>query len=178
LDEAAAFYNAALALDPLGAISQAGLGTISYRMGRLPEAEARLRAAIEVSPTFLWAHWTLGAVLLAAGKLDAALEQMLKATSDGGADAGIALVYHSMKRNAESDAALARATNAFAADRAYVLAQVHAYRGESEQALAWLDRAYRQKDVALYRVKGDPLLKNLEPDPGYSAFLRKMNLLQ
>jgi TolB-like protein len=176
LDEAAAFYNAALALDPLGAISHAGLGTISYRMGRIPEAEARLRSAIEVSPTFLWAHWTLGTVLLTAGKLDAALAQMQQSTSDGGADAGIALVYHAMKRKAESDAALVRATNAYAEHSAYVLAQVHAYRGEFEQALAWLDRAYRQKDVALYRVKGDPLLKNLEPDPRYKAFLRKMNL--
>ena len=176
LDEAAAFYNAALALDPLGAISHAGLGTISYRMGRIPEAEARLRSAIEVSPTFLWAHWTLGSVLLAAGKLDAALAQMQQATSDGGADAGIALVYHAMKRKAESDAALVRATNTYAGHSAYVLAQVHAYRGEFEQALAWLDRAYRQKDVALYRVKGDPLLRNLEPDPRYKAFLRKMNL--
>jgi len=176
LDEAAAFYNAALALDPLGAISHAGLGTISYRMGRIPEAEARLRTAIEVSPTFLWAHWTLGTVLLAAGKLDAALAQMQQATSDGGADAGIALVYHAMKRKAESDAALVRAANAYAEHRAYVVAQVHAYRGEIEQALAWLDRAYRQKDVALYRVKGDPLLKNLEPDPRYKAFLHRMNL--
>ena len=176
LDEAAAFYNAALALDPLGAISHAGLGTISYRMGRIPEAEARLRSAIEVSPTFLWAHWTLGSVLLTAGKLDAGLAQMQQATSDGGADAGIALVYHAMKRKAESDAALVRATNTYAGHSAYVLAQVHAYRGEFEQALAWLDRAYRQKDVALYRVKGDPLLRNLEPDPRYKAFLRKMNL--
>ena len=176
LDEAAAFYNAALALDPLGAVSHAGLGTISYRMGRLPEAEARLRSAIEVSPTFLWAHWTLGTVLLTAGKLDEALAQMQQATSDGGADAGIALVYHAMKRKAESDAALVQATNTYAEHSAYVLAQVHAYRGEFEQALAWLDRAYRQKDVALYRVKGDPLLKNLEPNPRYKAFLRKMNL--
>jgi TolB-like protein/Flp pilus assembly protein TadD len=176
LDEAATFYNAALALDPLGAIAHAGLGTISYRKGRIPEAEARLRTAIEVSPTFLWAHWTLGTVLLAAGKLDAALAQMQQATSDGGADAGIALVYHAMKRKAESDAALVRASNAYAEHWAYVVAQVHAYRGEIEQALAWLDRAYRQKDVALYRVKGDPLLKNLEPDPRYKAFLHKMKL--
>jgi TolB-like protein/Flp pilus assembly protein TadD len=176
LDEAAAFYNAALALDPLGAISHAGLGTIGYRMGRFPEAEARLRTAIEISPTFLWAHWTLGTVLLAAGKLDAALAQMQHATSDGGADAGIALVYHAMKRKGESDAALVRATNAYAEHWAYVVAQVHAYRGEIEQALAWLDRAHRQKDVSLYRVKGDPLLKNLEPDPRHKAFLHKMNL--
>jgi hypothetical protein len=28
----------------------------------------------------------------------------------------------------------------------------------------------------LYRVKGDPLLKNLEPDARFRAFLRKMKL--
>jgi hypothetical protein len=57
-----------------------------------------------------------------------------------------------------------------------VLAEVHAYRGEIDEAFAWLDRAYRQKDVSLYRIKGDPLLKNLEPDPRYRVFLRQMNL--
>jgi TolB-like protein/Flp pilus assembly protein TadD len=178
LDEAAAFYNAAMALDPWGAISHAGLGTISYRKARILEAEARLRTAIEVSPTFLWAHWTLGTVLLAAGRLDAALAQMQQAGTDGGADAGIALVYHAMDRRAESDAALARAASAYAEHWAYVIAQVHAYRGEIEQAFAWLERAYRQKDVALYRVKGDPLLKNLEADPRHKAFLRKMSLAE
>jgi hypothetical protein len=28
----------------------------------------------------------------------------------------------------------------------------------------------------LYRMKGDPLLRNLEPDARYKAFLRKMKL--
>ena len=176
MDEATAFFNAASALDPLGPISQAGLGTISYRIGRIAEAEARLRTAIEISPTFLWAHWTLGTVLLTAGKLEAALAQMQQATSDGGGDAGLALVYHAMNRGTESDAALIRATNAYAEHWAYVVAQVHAYRGEIDEAFVWLDRAYRQKDVALYRVKGDPLLRNLEADGRYKVFLRTMKL--
>jgi hypothetical protein len=81
-----------------------------------------------------------------------------------------------MRRSSESDAALLRATEAYGARWAYGIAEVHAYRGEIDRAFAWLDRAYRQKDVALYRVKGDPLLKNLESDPRYNAFLRRMNL--
>jgi len=176
LHEAAGFYNAAAALDPLGAVAHSGLGTVCYRTGRLAEAEAEFRKAVEISPTFLWAHWTLGTVLLAAGRLEAALAQMQQATSDGGGNEGLALVYHAMKRKAESDAALARATKANAEHRAYGVAQVHAYRGEIDQAFAWLDRAYRQKDVALYRVKGDPLLRNLETDARYKTFLRKMKL--
>jgi hypothetical protein len=57
-----------------------------------------------------------------------------------------------------------------------VIAQAHAYRAEHDQAFQWLDRAYSQKDVELCWVKGDPLFKNLEADPRYCIFLRKMNL--
>ena len=81
-----------------------------------------------------------------------------------------------MKRNTCSDSALARATKSHAGGWAYGIAEVHAYRGEIDQAFNWLDRAYRQKDVVLYRLKGDPLLRNLEPDARYAKFLRKMNL--
>ena len=63
-----------------------------------------------------------------------------------------------------------------ASDAAYEIAQAHAYRAELDQAFAWLDRAFIQKDVELYWVKGDPLLKNLEGDVRYKWFLRKMNL--
>jgi TolB-like protein/Flp pilus assembly protein TadD len=176
LDEAAGFFNAASALDPLGAVSHGALGTIYYRSGRLAEAEAEFRRALEISPTYRWAHWSLGTVLLTAGSLDAALSQMQQATADCGGDAGLALVYHAMKRNADSDGALERATKAYAERWAYGIAEVHAYRGEIGQAFTWLDRAYRQKDVVLYRMKGDPLLRNLEPDARYKAFLRKMKL--
>jgi TolB-like protein/lipoprotein NlpI len=176
LDEAAGFFNAASALDPLGAVSHGEFGTIYYRSGRLAEAEAKFRRVLEISPTYLWAHWSLGIVLLTAGRLDAALSQMQQVTPESGGDAGLALVYHAMKRNAESDAALARATKADAGHWAYGIAEVHAYRGEIDQAFTWLERAYRQKDVMLYRIKGDPLLRNLESDARYKTFLRKMKL--
>ena len=40
----------------------------------------------------------------------------------------------------------------------------------------WLERAYTQKDSGLVYVRVDLPLKNLEGDPRYKAFLRKMNL--
>jgi hypothetical protein len=49
-------------------------------------------------------------------------------------------------------------------------------RGEADEAFARLDRAYAQKHVELYWIKGDWLLKSLEGDQRYKAFLRKMNL--
>lgn len=85
-------------------------------------------------------------------------------------------VYYALGRKADSDALLTSYTRDHAGDDAFSIAEAHASRGESDEALRWLDRAYAQKDSALYRVKGDPLLKNLEPDPRFKAFLRKMKL--
>jgi hypothetical protein len=81
-----------------------------------------------------------------------------------------------MGRRAESDAALAKLVREHAQDNAFGIAKTYAFRGELDEAFAWLERAYRQKDSGLYLIKGDQLLKSLAGDPRYSAFLRKMNL--
>jgi len=51
-----------------------------------------------------------------------------------------------------------------------------ATRGESDKAFEWLERAYAQRDGGLASLKGDPLLKSIEHDPRYAAFLKKMRL--
>jgi hypothetical protein len=40
----------------------------------------------------------------------------------------------------------------------------------------WLERAYSQKDPFLWQIKSISLMKRLETDPRYKAFLLKMNL--
>jgi predicted Zn-dependent protease len=152
------------------------LGQMRYRAGRLTEAEAELQKAIALSPTYAEGYFFLTQILLAEGKLDAALSAIQQESPDNGRDTGLAIVYHALARSAESDAALARQTQAHAADAAYEIAQAHAYRGEIDAAFTWLERAYRQKDVELFWIKNDPLLRNLETDPRYKAFLRRMNL--
>jgi hypothetical protein len=42
--------------------------------------------------------------------------------------------------------------------------------------LEWLEHAYKQHDGGLAEMKGDPLLRNIEKDPRYAAFLQKMKL--
>jgi hypothetical protein len=55
------------------------------------------------------------------------------------------------------------------------IAEVYAFRGESDKAFEWLDRAYAQRDGGV-DIKGNPLLKSLERDPRYAALLKKMHL--
>ena len=52
-------------------------------------------------------------------------------------------------------------------------------RAMQDEAFAWLDRAYRQKDADLWNIKpvqADPLMKTFTHDPRFGAFLRRMNL--
>jgi hypothetical protein len=56
------------------------------------------------------------------------------------------------------------------------IADVYAFRGQSDEAMHWLERAYAQKDPELFRIKSQTELKSLTADPRYKALLRKMNL--
>jgi adenylate cyclase len=55
-------------------------------------------------------------------------------------------------------------------------ATVHAFRGESDEAFKWLDRAYAEKDLLLYTIKYRTEFDKLHGDPRYKALLKKMNL--
>ena len=175
-EESARLMSEAVALDPLNATWHELLAQMRYRAGRLTEAEAEMRKALDLTPTYAEGYFYLGQILLAERQLDASLIAMGQETPENGRDTGLAIVYHALGRRTESDLALARLVKQHASDAAYEIAQAHAYRAELDQAFQWLDRAYSQKDVELYWVKGDPLFKNLEADPRYSAFLRKMKL--
>ena len=175
-DEAARLTTASIALDPLFAGWHDLLAIIRDRTGRLTEAEVERRRTLDISPTYERAHFDLGLTLLAEGKLDATLAEMQEETPDGGRDAGLAIIYNARGRKVDSDRALAQFSGQHSTDRAYRIAQIHAYRGDANSAFVWLSRAYDQKDVDLLWFKGNLAFKAYETDPRYKAFLKKMNL--
>ena len=59
---------------------------------------------------------------------------------------------------------------------AYQIAEIHAWRGERDQAFEWLDRAYAQRDGGLVYLTNDRLLASLHADSRFGALLRKMKL--
>ena len=56
------------------------------------------------------------------------------------------------------------------------LAKMHAWLGEPEEALAWLERSYEERDPVLAQVLGvDPTWDALRSDPRFQELLRKIN---
>ena len=175
-DEALKLVNASLTQDPLNPSGYFVLYQVQLRRGRFAEAEAAIRRTLAISPTFSRAHFYLGRVLLARNQPQAALTEMQKEGDDATRLGGSAMAYFALRRKADSDVALAQMLKDQAKHNPFYIAQVYAFRGESDEAFKWLDRAYEQKDLSLSHIKGDVPFKALEGDPRYKTFLKKMNL--
>jgi hypothetical protein len=80
-------------------------------------------------------------------------------------------------RKTEANAAFARLIEAHARDEAYGIASVYASRGDANHAFEWLERAYAQREFALFWVKVDSDFKVLRNDPRFHAILVKLNLI-
>jgi Flp pilus assembly protein TadD len=175
-EEAAIHGRRAIELDPLNAISYLYLSFSLLSLGNLQEAEAIGRKALELSPDGISFRYWMAMVLDAQGRTEEAFAQCLLDKSDWSRLTCLAVLHHRLGRSRESDIALAelKATNADLA--AFQVAQVHAARGESDDAFAWLDRAFDQRDAGVSMVKSCPWFDNIHADPRWEQFLRKVGL--
>jgi eukaryotic-like serine/threonine-protein kinase len=176
LDEAVDLYRRAAELDPLRPGSHFSLGFALYCAGRYSEAQVPLQKALELNPQAENVHFALGKILLAQGHPQQAFTEVEQEPLQWAKLTGEALVYHALRRHADSDAALKKLIATHQNDAAYQIAQIYAYRGEPDKAFEWLDRAYRQRDAGAPALKIDPLFKSLRRDPRYTELLTKMNL--
>src|SRR5688572_566707 len=174
--EAARFYKQAIDLDPLKPIYYLGMGNNQTAVGKINEAILSFKKALEIDPRFQRAHMYQGINYLLLGRADLALKEMQQENNELFKTFGLALAYHALGRKHEADETLKEFTDKYENNWSYLLAQLHAFRGEKDLAFTWLETAYNKKDSWLFWVKGDPLLKNLKNDPRYNAFLKKMKL--
>jgi tetratricopeptide (TPR) repeat protein len=152
------------------------MGYLLYVAGRYDEAQAALQKALDLNPQAAFVHLTLGKILIAKGKPQPALAEIEKEPLEWGKLTGQALAYHALGREQDSNAALADLIAKYDTNADYQIAQVYAYRGESDKSFEWLERAYKQRDAGLADIKTDPLFKNLRHDPRFTEFLKKMRL--
>jgi tetratricopeptide (TPR) repeat protein len=176
LEEAVKLDEQAAALDPLRANSYLNLGYLLYLVGRYNEAQAALHKALELNPQAAIVHGDLGKILIAEAKPQQALAEFENEPTEWAKLTGEALAYHALGRERDSNTALARLIANYGAIAAYQIAEVYAFRGESDNAFESLERAYKQRDPGLPKFKTDPLLKTLRHDARYIELLKKMRL--
>jgi TolB-like protein/lipopolysaccharide biosynthesis regulator YciM len=176
-DEAIRLDRRAIELDPLRVSAYSRLGLHASYADRWQEAEAALRKVLELNPQYPGTHIRLGRIYLVQSKPEEALAEMQREPESAPwRGQGLALAYHAAGKKKEADATLADYVEKSQNDGAFQIAEIYAYRGETDKAFEWLERAYKQRDAGLAQMKGDPLLRNLERDPRWPELLKKMKL--
>jgi TolB-like protein/DNA-binding winged helix-turn-helix (wHTH) protein len=166
----------AVDLDPLNANSWESLGEAEFWMGQLDEAAADSKKGLALSPDSFPGPMQLSQIYVMQGRPQDALPEIEVVRYDPIRAFLYAIAYHALGRKKESDAALSNLITKYHASMAYQIAQVYAFRNQSNEAFEWLDRAYAQRDDGLIGTRVEPLLRNLHNDPRFAAFLKKLNL--
>jgi TolB-like protein/DNA-binding winged helix-turn-helix (wHTH) protein/tetratricopeptide (TPR) repeat protein len=179
LDEAIAFQRHAVAVDPLAASYRGNLGTFLMADGEWEEAKVEFEKALALSPLSLDYYAQIAQILIVQQRFAEALSAIAKVPEGRARLQCLALVHHAMGNVPAGDAALASLiTLAETSDSDLLLklaiADVYAFRGDSDAAFKWLASATQQaqddRDVAVrWRLKEglqlSPFLRSLSADP-------------
>jgi len=175
-DEALPLLRRAVELDPLNAGSWERLAETELCMGQLGQSAADSKKALELDPD----HWAslinLSRIYLLQGRPQDALPEIERVPNATHRAYLYAHTYYALGRKKESDAALNEVITKYHASNAFEIAEIFAFRNQTDEAFEWLDRAYAQSDPSMMSTKMDPLLKSLHNDPRFAALLKKLNL--
>ena len=166
----------AVALDPVNPSVRVDHGFALNSVRRFPEAEAEFRRLIELNPKAPWGHAGVSFNFTTQGRFDEAAAEAVQETNDWSRLYALTLAQWGQKKQSEADATLTQFIKADADIAAYQIAEIYAFRGDSDRAFEWLDRAYRQRDPGLAWSRSDIFLENLYPDPRWEKFMRKLGL--
>ena len=146
-----------------------------HRAGRLKEAESTFRKVLKLNAQYPGVYHGISLLYLDTNP-QAALAEIKCETEPLWRDQGLALGHYAAGKKKEADVLLVDFIEDFQTTAAFQIAEIYAFRGEADKAFEWLERAYQLRDSGLSEMKGDPLLRNIEHDPRYAAFLKKMKL--
>jgi len=178
-EEALAEAQRARELSPLSLVINTELGMALVRLGRYDEAIQQLRKTLEIDPKFFRAYQTMALAYEGKGDWPRALEVLEKrpGRGQGQGNAWLGYAYGVTGRRQEALEVLARIEKS--SHEHYVSPQsfavVHLGLGETEQAMAWLEKAYDGRAFEVLGFSGG-LFDRLKGDGRFQDLLRRMRL--
>ena len=174
LDEAVALDEAIVRRDPVNATALYNLGLNQRCAGKYDEAIASFRTVLSLNPGQGTTHTMLGVALLLKGDAVGAFAETEQEAVEPYRMIGLPMAYYALGRKADSDNALSSLIAKYGKEGACNIASVYAFRGEADQAFAWLDKAVENRDPGLADMVSENLFDKIHPDPRWLPFLRKI----
>src|SRR6266478_2548443 len=176
VQEAEKLARQAIELDPLAFVARGNLARILLAEGKLDEADAQARKAAELQPTGAASHRWQVLVAIQRGDGETALREAQLEPNEAYRRFELALAHYARGDRPAADAAL---SEMIARDRnllAYQIAEVYAWRGETDKAFEWLQISFDNRDTGTLSLLVDPLMRGLRDDPRYKNLLAKLGL--
>ncbi len=169
-------------LDPFSPIIRLNLAWVQFSAGDNDALIAASQKELAADPTFWDAYWDLGSAYVQKGELEQGIIALQKA---------VELSHQSTATLSSLGYALGRAGKSYEAGLllrtlqqralhepvpAEEIAIVYAGLGDKNNALLWLEQAYRDQSKGLVLLKADPWYHSLAAESGYRELLRKVGL--
>ncbi len=174
--EAIILDEKAVELDPLNLAAYLNLVLHAYNAGKFDLAIKTAKKLIELNPEYPGVHMKLGVVYLLQSNTEMASLEFEKEPDEVWRLYSNTLLKYSEGKNKEAGRYLDQIINNYGDIAAFQVAEIYSYKGDADKAFIWLENSYKIHDGGLTTIIGDPLFKNLENDPRYKAFLKKMKL--
>lgn len=157
--------------------------TIRYWAGQYEEAEQLARYALKPYGDFYYAHYQLGLIHEAQGRLEEAVEDQQRAIKHYRGESPMlaaALVRTEVllneRRSLDDDARGRRSRGAHPDAALFHLGAAYAALGDKDTAFQYLDAAVDAKEVWVSFAAVDPRIASLRSESRFGALLEKMDL--
>lgn len=175
LQQAVELQRESLKVNPLDAHGYFRLATLLMDLGRLDEARKAVNQTIARQPAAP-SHFLLALIEVLSGHPKAAVIAARKETSPSWRGYGLAIALEAAGEHAQAEAVLQTYIHDFSDVAAYQIAAIYAYRHQPDKALAWLERAWRNRDGGFAALLNNPFLKPYLNDPRFAAIRKKVGL--
>ena len=183
-DEALDEMSRAQELDPISLEKTAGIGEVLYYRREYDQAIEQYRKALEMDPNSGFVHWAVGRAYAEKGMYDQAIAAFQKSIPLSGDSpdepASLAYVYARAGKRREARQIIEELQER--SNRSYisptVMAIIYGGLGESDQAFAWLNKAYDDRDALLVFLQVEPVFDGLRSDARFDQLLRRVGVPQ
>ncbi len=181
-EEALEASKRGLALDPLDLTLNAHLGWHYLYAGQNDQALDQLLKTVEMNQNFPLARWYLGLTYEQKGMFTEAIAELNKLVVLSKRNptylASLGHAYAMAGQRAEG-AKILDELNELSKQRyvlPYCFAVIYAGLGEKDQAFAYLQKAYEERDSWMGHLKVEPRMNSLRSDPRFTDLLRRVGL--
>ena len=176
MDQAIALARRVVELDPLAASGHVRLARLLGEVGAFDEAESCLATGRQLGPAGPRFQGVQGRIRLYQGRYAEAFAAFEHESIDWERKTGMALALCGSGPKAAADAALQELIATDAETAAIQIAEIYAFRNETDAAFEWLERAFVQQDHGVSLLRNSTVFRRLYDDPRWQPYLAKVGL--